>query len=105
MHTYFSMQQAELFEKPSELPAGFRYQPELISRAEEQRLLAWFRELAFKPFEFHDLLGNRRIVSFGCRSAFNGCGLQKTDNIPDILHSDRKTPAAFAALEPDDLQQ
>jgi len=105
MHTYFSMQQAELFEKPSELPAGFRYQPELISRAEEQRLLACFRELAFKPFEFHDLLGKRRIVSFGWRYDFNGGGLQKTDDIPDFLHSVRKKAAAFAALEPDDLQQ
>ena len=105
MHTYFSMQQAELFEKPSELPAGFRYQPELISRAEEQRLLACFRELAFKPFEFHDLLGKRRIVSFGWRYDFNGGGLQKTDDIPDFLHSVRKKAAAFAGLEPDDLQQ
>ena len=96
--------QAELFEKPSQLPPGFRYQAELISPAEEQRLLAYFAKLAFQPFEFHGFLGKRRIVSFGWRYDFNGGGLQKTDDIPDFLHPVREKAAAFAGLRPDALQ-
>src|SRR6476661_6652081 len=35
----------------SSLPPGFRYQPELISDAEERRLLEELGKLDFKPFE------------------------------------------------------
>jgi alkylated DNA repair dioxygenase AlkB len=99
------MEQAELFEKASEYAAGFRYRPEFISRAEEQRLLDHFQELEFKPFEFHGFLGKRRIVSFGWRYDFNGGGLQKTDDIPEFLHPVRKKAAALAKLKARDLQQ
>ena len=99
------MQQAELFEKPCELPAGFRYQPELISSGEEQALLACFERLEFKRFEFHGFLGKRRIISFGWRYDFNGGGLQKTDDIPDFLRPVRKEAAAFGGLDTADLQQ
>jgi alkylated DNA repair dioxygenase AlkB len=99
------MEQAELFEKRSEYPPGFRYVPELISRTQERRLLDHFQELEFKPFEFHGFLGKRRIVSFGWRYDFNGGGLQKTDDIPEFLHPVRKEAAAFANLKPSDLQQ
>jgi alkylated DNA repair dioxygenase AlkB len=99
------MQQAELFEKPSELPAGFCYRRELISPREERCLLACFQRLEFKPFEFHGFLGKRRIVSLGWRYDFNGGGLQKTDDIPDFLHPVRKKAASFAGLDPADLQQ
>lgn len=47
------------------LPKGFRYQPELISPAEEDALLAHVRELPFQDFEFHGYTGKRRVVSFG----------------------------------------
>jgi alkylated DNA repair dioxygenase AlkB len=99
------MEQAELFEKPSECPPGFRYVPELISRAQERRLLDHFQELEFKPFEFHGFLGKRRIVSFGWRYDFNGGRLQKTNDIPEFLHPVRSAAAAFANLKASDLQQ
>jgi alkylated DNA repair dioxygenase AlkB len=99
------MEQAELFEKPSEYPPGLRYVPELISRAQEQRLLDYFQELDFKPFEFHGFLGKRRIVSFGWRYDFNGGGLQKTNDMPEFLHPVRSAAAAFADLRACDLQQ
>jgi hypothetical protein len=61
------MEQAELFETAPKFPSGFRYLPELISRAEERRLVDNFQGLEFKPFEFHGFLGKRRIASFGWR--------------------------------------
>jgi alkylated DNA repair dioxygenase AlkB len=99
------MEQAELFEKGSEYPPGLRYVPKLISRAQERRLLDHFRELEFRPFEFHGFLGKRRIVSFGWRYDFNGGGLQKTGDIPEFLHPVRSAAAAFAKLKASDLQR
>jgi alkylated DNA repair dioxygenase AlkB len=98
-------QQAELFETESKYPAGFRYAPEFISRAEERRLIEHLQRLDFKPFDFHGFLGKRRVVSFGWRYDFNGGGLTKTDDMPDFLLPLRERAAAFAGLKPADLQQ
>ena len=38
--------------RESSSPAGFRYQPELLHKAEERRLLQAMEKLHFKPFEF-----------------------------------------------------
>jgi alkylated DNA repair dioxygenase AlkB len=104
-HSQTAMEQAELFEKPSEYPAGFQYVREFISRAQEQRLLNDLQRLEFKPFEFHGFLGKRRIVSFGWRYDFNGGGLQQTNDIPPFLHAIRRKAAGFAKLKACDLQQ
>jgi alkylated DNA repair dioxygenase AlkB len=88
----------------SDLPEGFRYRPDLISRADEQRLVAALEHLPFKPFEFQGFLGKRRIVSFGWRYDFNGGGLQKTADMPEFLLPVREAAAAFAGLEPGQLQ-
>lgn len=98
-------QQADLFETASEYPAGFRYAPEFISRAEEQRLVEYLQRLEFKPFEFQGFLGKRRVVSFGWRYDFNGGGLTKIDDMPDFLLPLRDRAGAFAGLPPSDLQQ
>ena len=98
-------QQADLFETDSEYPAGFRYAPEFISRAEERRLVEHLQQLDFRPFDFHGFLGKRRIVSFGWRYDFNGGGLTKTDDMPDFLLPLRERAAAFAGLVPTELQQ
>ena len=98
------MEQAELFDTASKFPAGFRYMGELISHAQEQRLVKHFQELEFKPFEFHGFLGKRRIVSFGWRYDFSGRGLQRTDDIPRFLEPVRSQAAAFAMLKASDLQ-
>ena len=98
--------QTELFERPSAmLPAGFKYQPELISHDEEQSLAERIAALPLKEFEFQGFVGKRRIVSFGWRYDFNGGGLQKTDDMPDFLMPVRTRAANFAALEPAELQQ
>jgi alkylated DNA repair dioxygenase AlkB len=95
----------DLFERVSSFPAGFRYQPELISAAEERRLLQEMEKLPFKPFEFQGFTGKRLIVSFGWRYDFNGGGLQKTEDMPDFLLAVRKEAAAFANMGPSRLQQ
>jgi alkylated DNA repair dioxygenase AlkB len=99
------LQQPDLFEPAPKYPAGFRYAPEFIARAEERRLVEHLQRLEFKPFEFQGFLGKRRIVSFGWRYDFNRGGLTKTDDMPDFLLPLRDRAAAFAGLAPADLQQ
>jgi hypothetical protein len=55
----------DLFAGAIELPAGMRYQSNLISGDEGQELVQDLPMLPFKEFEFHGFLGKRRVVSFG----------------------------------------
>jgi alkylated DNA repair dioxygenase AlkB len=86
------------------LPEGFRYRPELIDRAEEDRLLAHVRGLPFRDFEFHGYTGKRRVVSFGWHYDFSARQLQKADDIPDYLLALRRVAASFGEMEPKELQ-
>jgi alkylated DNA repair dioxygenase AlkB len=86
------------------LPEGFRYQPELISPADEAALLARVRALPFRDFEFHGYMGKRRVVSFGWHYDFSARHLREADDIPDFLLALRPAAAAFAGIEPEQLQ-
>jgi alkylated DNA repair dioxygenase AlkB len=97
--------QPDLFEKPSTMPEGFRYQQNLISAAEERQLVERFSDLTFKEFEFHGFLGKRRVVSFGWRYDFNNGGLQRTEDIPPFLLLVREQAAVFAGIPASGLQQ
>jgi alkylated DNA repair dioxygenase AlkB len=96
--------QPELFGRPSTLPDGFRYRPEVIDRTEERRLVAAMQGLEFAAFEFQGFIGKRRVISFGWRYDFNGAGLQKTDDIPPFLLPVREAAAALAGLPAAKLQ-
>ena len=86
------------------LPAGFKYQPDVISADEEAALLAQIKTLPFKEFEFHGFLGKRRVVSFGWRYDFSDRELQKADDIPAFLQPLRERASRFAGLGPADFQ-
>ena len=86
------------------LPEGLRYQRELISDVDERKLLACVQALPFCEFEFHGYTGKRRVVSFGWHYDFTGRRLRKADDIPDYLLAIREKAAAFAAMEPEELQ-
>src|SRR2546423_3331046 len=96
--------QNDLFERASELPAGIRYAPDLISVEEEQSLLQEFAALPFREFEFHGFLGKRRVVSFGWHYDFNGGGLGKAGAIPEFLLPVREHAARVAGLQPSALE-
>ena len=86
------------------LPAGFRYQPDVISAVEEAALVRQIEGLPFKEFEFHGFLGKRRVVSFGWRYDFSDRELQKADDIPEFLQPLRERASRFAGLGPADFQ-
>ena len=83
---------------------GFRYQPELISREDEETLVTHVRELPFREFEFHGYTGKRRVVSFGWKYDFSGEKLRKADDIPQFLLPLRAVAASFANLEAEAFQ-
>jgi alkylated DNA repair dioxygenase AlkB len=87
------------------LPDGFRYRPDVLTHDEEGKLLAHFKELPFKEFEFHGFTGKRRTVSFGWKYSFSDAKLYKSDDIPAFLLAAREKAARFADIEPLDLQQ
>lgn len=94
----------EAGERGQNLPEGFRYRPELIGPAEEDRIIARVRELPFRDFEFHGYTGKRRVVSFGWHYDFSARQLQKTDDIPSFLLTLQAVAAAFTNMEPGEFQ-
>src|SRR4051812_23212125 len=90
--------QTDLFGAAPDLPAGFRYQAEVLSRAEERELLAHVQELPFKDFEFHGFLGKRRVVSFGWKYDFSNRVLLQSDDIPAFIVPVRAAAARFAGM-------
>src|SRR5688500_19243736 len=97
--------QIDLFRSNASLPEGFKYQPELLSPAEEHDLVEVFTDLPFKEFDFHGYLGKRRVLSFGWKYDFSARELRQADDMPAYLLPLRERAAAFAGVAPPDLQQ
>jgi len=97
--------QPDLFDSIGPFPAGFEYQPGLISPGEEQELVQKLQTLPFRSFEFKGYIGNRRTVSFGWRYDFAREELQRGETIPDDLVFVRQRAAEFAHIGVADLQQ
>jgi len=88
-----------------DLLQGLRYQPDVITQAQEQALTSHILELPFAEFDFHGYKGKRRVVSFGWRYEFaDGGQLRKADDIPELLLALRVRAASFADREPDYFQ-
>jgi alkylated DNA repair dioxygenase AlkB len=90
---------------PPTLPAGLRWQAELIDAAEERALAEQIADLPFKPFEFQGYLGRRRVVSYGWRYDFARHVLEPAAPIPDFLLPLRARAAAFAGRDPEAFRQ
>jgi alkylated DNA repair dioxygenase AlkB len=69
----------------TDLPAGFRYIPDVLSPTEERVLVREFERLPLKPFEFHGHQGNRRIYTFGNKYVFAGQEPRADTRIPNYL--------------------
>jgi alkylated DNA repair dioxygenase AlkB len=89
---------------PQAMPVGFAYREELLSPAEEAALIAAFKELPFREFEFHGYFGKRRTVSFGLRYDFADGEVHRREPIPDFLSALRDRAGAFAGLAPADIE-
>jgi alkylated DNA repair dioxygenase AlkB len=87
----------EVGSKPEQLtPAGFRYQENVITEAEEAALVASLQELELKPFEFQGHLANRRVISFGLRYDYSRRTVEAGSEFPSFLNELRAQAAEFA---------
>jgi alkylated DNA repair dioxygenase AlkB len=96
---------AELENTPPPMPAGFRYEEDIISEAEEAALVASLATLQLKPFEFHGHVGNRRVTSFGLRYDYERRAVEAADCFPSFVGDLRNKAAKFAGREVDEFQQ
>jgi alkylated DNA repair dioxygenase AlkB len=97
------MQQAELFEKQSTLPAGFEYQPEFLTRAEESALIGIIQALPLHEAQYKQYTARRRIVSYGGRYDFTSNELIPAGPIPDFLHPLRQRISEWTGIAASDL--
>lgn len=97
------MMQPGLFDLPPEGPEGFERVEELVSLAEERRLVEGVAALPLKPFEFRGYLGKRRTASFGRRYDFADYALHAAPEPPAFLLPLREAAARFARLDPESL--
>jgi alkylated DNA repair dioxygenase AlkB len=77
--------QLALFEDQTVGPAGLRYQPEFVSAADEQGLIAGIAALPLQPFQFGAFEGHRRVKSFGFRYDYTLQKMMPSEPIPEWL--------------------
>jgi hypothetical protein len=92
--------QLDLFGSGPSLPAGFRYQPGLVSPGEERSLIERFTELPFQEFEFRGYVGRRRTVSFGWEYDFSTEQVRPAQDIPDFLLRCGSRPPPLPGWQP-----
>jgi alkylated DNA repair dioxygenase AlkB len=97
--------QLGFFDAAPRWPEGFRYEPDLISREAETRLISNIETLRFREFEFHGYTGKRRVVSFGWRYDFSKRTTFRADDIPEFLLDLRAEAGEFAKIPAEQLQQ
>jgi alkylated DNA repair dioxygenase AlkB len=95
---------SDLFDHERAMPAGLDYGIELLSCEAEKELLAEFRNLPFKPFEFHGYQGKRYAISYGWEYDFNAGKFRKAEPLPFFLSAAREAAAGFAGVAISDLQ-
>lgn len=88
---------------PSLYPEGFRYEDNIISEAQEARLIENLQSLPFKEFEFQGYKGKRRVVSYGWQYDFNTLKLKHAEDMPQFILDLRTIAARFAGLDPSSL--
>ena len=94
--------QADLF-RPSTVPEGFAYHPEIMSAGEETALVHEIAALPLEAFRFQGFVAKRRVMSYGWRYDFDRARFERTDPIPDFLLPLKVRAAASAGLRPDDI--
>lgn len=89
----------------AEEPVGLHYQPDFVTEAEEEALVAAFAELAFSEVRMHGQAAHRTVLHFGYRYDYEGWRLEPADPLPPSLVSLHRRAAALVGVEPGDLAE
>lgn len=87
------------------LIAGFVYQPEFLSPAEEVTLIEQIRKLPLKEAEYKQFRAKRRIQSYGGRYDFSANRLLEAEPIAAFLHPLRARVAHWVQRSAEDFSQ
>jgi alkylated DNA repair dioxygenase AlkB len=96
--------QGDLFAAAPALPDGLAYQPEFITRAEEQHLIAVIAQMPLHAAQYKAYEARRRVLSFGSSYDYSQNRLQAAPPIPDFLHPLRERVASWLGIVPDDFE-
>jgi alkylated DNA repair dioxygenase AlkB len=106
MATRSPVRQADLFrEAQPGHPVGLRYEPDFITPAEEQELLAGIRTLPLHEAQYKQYTAKRRIASFGAKYDFSSNVLESAPGLVPFLQGLRTKVADWLELEPDRFAQ
>ena len=94
------MKQGELFGLTPQLPAGFVYQPDFITRDEEAALLDLIRKLPLHEAKYKEYTAKRRIMSYGASYDFSSNELIPAGPIPLFLYPVRSRVARWVGVPP-----
>ena len=89
----------------SPLPSGLVYQPDLITKAEEQQALAVLEAMEFHTITMHGRTARRTVRHFGLDYGYESWKLVPTDPLPDDLAWLQERAAVLAGLDPGDFAQ
>jgi alkylated DNA repair dioxygenase AlkB len=89
--------QIELFAHKPDLPKGFVYHAEFISREEEEALVREIQQLEFAQVKMHGVVAKRRVVHFGRGYEYEKGVLGAAPPIPEFLLPLRQRVGEFAA--------
>ena len=95
----------DLYASPGRLPEGFRYQADLLTVPEAERLAQDLAGLPFKPFDFHGYKANRQVVAYGFRYDYASRVVVEAAPLPSFLDSLRQKIAEAFDRAPEAFQQ
>jgi len=81
------------------------YQPELITKAEEQQALAVLEAMAFSTITMHGRTARRTVRHFGLDYGYESWKLVPTDPLPGELAWLQERAGVLAGLDPGDFAQ
>ena len=99
------MSQIELFAGDPELPQGFLYKPEFISKEEEQQLVRAIEQLQFSQVKMRDVVAKRRVVHFGRSYQYESAVLSSGPPIPEFLAGLRRQVSKFAERDEEEFAE
>lgn len=93
--------QSELFEPAAPpLPEGMRYEPEFLSPAEEESLVALAQSLPLAEMNYKGYTARRRVASYGGSYDFDANRLREAQALPPSLEPLRAKVAAWLGVAP-----
>jgi alkylated DNA repair dioxygenase AlkB len=84
-------------------PPGFRYAPDVVTSAEERRLVEGMRGLAWQEVKMRGQVARRRTVHFGWLYGYETSRIEPGPPLPDFLLPLRERAGTLAGVAPDAL--